>query len=163
MDFEKRRRQFAELVDLHGASLMGMLRRMTRNHDDADEVFQETALRAWKHLRQAPTIRSPRAWLMKIGYHACLDFLSRRTRDDPLEAECPDDRHNRPDVEAERSEAADRVNAFVMGLPDSVRDVVLLHYSGGLSLRETAATIGVPIGTAKSRLNQALALLRKKM
>ena len=141
---------------------MAMLRRMTRNDHDAEEVFQETALRVWKNLQQAPQIRRPRSWLMTIGYRTCLDLQSRRAQGRPLE-ECFDDRQLWPDVESERSEAADRVNALVAGLPDSVRDVVVLHYSGGLSLRETATAMSVPVGTVKSRLNQALNLLRKKM
>ena len=49
----------------------------------------------------------------------------------------------------------------IAALPDSMREVVLLHYSGGLSLRQTAGAIGVPVGTVKTQMRTALIKLRK--
>lgn len=157
---ESRKRRFEELFDSHGSVLLGMLRRMARNSHDVDEVFQETALRVWKNVDQMPRIRSPRAWLMTIGYRAFLDYQTRRVNRSELD-DRPDCRQASPDMNAERDEAIERANATIAGLPESIREVVVLHYSGGLSLRQTAAAIGVPVGTVKSRLNQALGILRK--
>jgi RNA polymerase sigma-70 factor (ECF subfamily) len=66
-------------------------------------------------------------------------------------------------VRAEVAEDACRVNSAVAQLPIAVREVVLLHYSGGLTLRETARTMGINPGTVKSRLNTALKELRRRL
>ena len=75
----------------------------------------------------------------------------------------PDSRQPAPDENAETTESARRVSAMVAELPEALRDVVVLHYTGGLTLRQTAAATGLPIGTVKSRLYQALEHLRKRM
>jgi RNA polymerase sigma-70 factor (ECF subfamily) len=61
---------------------------------------------------------------------------------------------------AERSEERDRVQAAIADLPDSIREVVVLHYVGGLTLGQTAAAMELSPGTVKSRLNAALNKLR---
>ena len=55
------------------------------------------------------------------------------------------------------------INAIIAELPDTLRDVVVLHYTGGLTLRQIASAVGIPVGTVKSRLNLALQHLRKKL
>jgi RNA polymerase sigma-70 factor, ECF subfamily len=156
---ESQRRRFEAMFEAHGAGLVAWLRRLAGNPHDADEVFQETALRVWKNMPRAPRIFNPRAWLMTIGYRAFLDHQSRRPKWHPMEDRC-DQRQKSPELRAEQHEAHERVNDLVNGLPPPMREVILLHYSGGLTLRQTAAAIGIPVGTAKSRLNQALQLLR---
>ncbi|MFI5083256.1 MAG: sigma-70 family RNA polymerase sigma factor, partial [Streptosporangiales bacterium] len=64
-----------------------------------------------------------------------------------------------PSDEVEAAEAAGVVRAAVRLLPDSQREVVELAYFGGLSYREVALAVGIPEGTAKSRLRLALAKL----
>jgi RNA polymerase sigma-70 factor, ECF subfamily len=64
-----------------------------------------------------------------------------------------------PSDEVEAAEAAGVVRAAVRLLPDSQREVVELAYFGGLSYREVALAVGIPEGTAKSRLRLALARL----
>ncbi len=144
---------------------MAMVRRLARNNHDAEDAFQETAMRVWKYLDETRHLRSPRGWLMTIGYRAFLDLQSSRPKPGALNAgsEVPDAARPTPEESAEESESAARVNAFVAGLPDTLRDVVVLHYTGGLSLRQTASAVGAPVGTVKSRLNQALEQLRKRL
>ena len=158
----KRVERFAQIFDTHGPKLMAMLRRLASNSHDAEEAFQETALRVWKHLDKVPRIRSPQGWLMTIGYRTFLDTSARCRQGVPLK-DCSDP-HERSSVDdATQREAAEHVNGLVADLPNDLRDVVVLHYSGGLSIRQTAKATGVPVGTAKSRLNQALTRLRKQM
>ena len=54
-------REFLALLDAHGGVLMGMLRRLCGNHHEAEDVFQETAVRVWRSFASRPTLRSPRA------------------------------------------------------------------------------------------------------
>jgi RNA polymerase sigma-70 factor (ECF subfamily) len=152
-------REFLQLLDAHGATLMAVLRRLCGNRHDADDVFQDTALRVWRSFPGRPRLRNPRAWVMTIGYRAFLDAQGRRVRHEALQ-DPVDDRNRSARQMAEQSEECDRVQAAVAGLPEPIRGVVVLHYVGGLTLRQTAAAMAISEGTVKSRLNAALNQLR---
>jgi RNA polymerase sigma-70 factor (ECF subfamily) len=152
-------REFLELLDAHGAMLMAMLRRLCGNGHDAEDVFQDTAVRVWRGFAGRPRLRNPRAWLMAIGYRAFLDGRSRQPRPEGLH-EPVDSRNASPGQRAEQSEDCDRVQAAIADLPEPIREVVVLHYVGGLTLRQTAAAMEISQGTVKSRLNAALNKLR---
>jgi RNA polymerase sigma-70 factor, ECF subfamily len=160
------RQTFLDLVDRHGATVLAMLRRLCGNRHDADDVFQEVAARAWLNLRSRPILRSPRAWLMTIAYRQFLDHRARVISHVPLlESDAPERDWSAADPSraAERSEEARMLDLAVQKLPESLRSIIVLHYTGGLSLRETAHLAGVSVGTAKSRLNTALTQLRRRL
>jgi RNA polymerase sigma-70 factor (ECF subfamily) len=156
------RREMAELLDAHGQALWTLARKLCRHQQDAEDVFQETASRVCKHLASQPQIGNPRAWLMTITYRVFLDQRKKAKSCDAL-ADVPDLRAKRPPVEAASREEASRVQAAIENLPDGVRDLFVLHYTGGLSIRETAAAMGIAAGTAKSRLSAGLNQLRKTL
>ena len=147
------------MLDAHGAAVLAMLRRLCRNAHDADDLFQETAVRVWRSFHQRPRLRNPRAWLMTIAYRVFADFHSRRVRHQCFD-DSPDHRANMPEAKAERDEERVRVNEAVARLSKPIREVVILHYTGGLSLRQTAQAMGISEGTVKSRLSAALKKLR---
>ena len=150
------------MVDAHGASVMAMLRRLCGNRHDAEDAFQEMAMRVWRSFSSRPRLRNPRAWLMTIAYRTSLDHRARRRRHECLQ-DSPDDGPDTPQQSAERSEARDRVHAAIADLDEPIREVVVLHYIGGLSLRQTAESMGIADGTVKSRLNAALMKLRSAL
>ncbi len=162
------RETFLDLLDRHGAGALGMLRRLCGNGHDAEDVFQDVAVRVWKHLGERPRLRDDRAWLLTIAYRAYLDHQARRPPthvplfdDDDALARAGADRD--PVAVAERAERARLVNEAVAGLSPPLRAVVVLHYTGGLSLRQVAAATGASIGTVKSRLNAGLERLRRRL
>ncbi len=145
---------------------MAMLRRLCGNTHDADDVFQDVAARVWRNIGSRPRLKSPRAWLMTVAYRQFLDHRARR----PIHASLSDhDSHARdwsvvdPLTLAERSDEVGRLDQAVKELPEILRSVIVLHYSGGLSIRETAKAIGISAGTVKSRLNSGLEHLRRRL
>jgi RNA polymerase sigma-70 factor, ECF subfamily len=158
-----RQREFLELLDAHGATLMAMLRHLCRNRFDADDVFQETALRVWRNMPNRPVLRNPRAWLMTIGYRAFINAreLRKTAVGDLQNVSNPAD--GSPSDLVERAEEAVRVQAAIDTLPETAREVVALHYLAGLSIRETAKAMNVAEGTVKSRLSAALKTLRSQL
>jgi RNA polymerase sigma-70 factor, ECF subfamily len=157
---------FLELVDQHGATVLAMLRRLCGNVHDADDVFQEVAARVWRNLHSRPRLRSPRAWLLTVAYRQFLDHRSCRPVHASLSGHEPPVRDwsaNDPSALAERSDEGRILDEAVNELPEVLRSVIVLHYSGGLSLRETAAAIGISVGTVKSRLNAGLEQLRRRL
>jgi RNA polymerase sigma-70 factor (ECF subfamily) len=161
------REAFLALVDRHGAVAMGMLRRLCGNGHDAEDVFQDVAIRVWKHLGERPRLRDDRAWLLTIAYRAYLDHQVQRPPahvplfDDEALGRAGTDRD--PVAIVERTERARMVNEAVAALSPLLREVVVLHYTGGLSLRQVADATGASIGTVKSRLNAGLEQLRRRL
>jgi RNA polymerase sigma-70 factor (ECF subfamily) len=156
------RRKFVALIEAHGPALLAMLRRLCRNSHDADDVYQDTAVRVWRHFASRPRLRNPKAWLMTIGYRAFVDHHERRRHHEP----CLDLADPRPDEAARKAEQAEwsvRLEAAIETLAPPVRQVIVLHYTGGLTLRQTAEAMGLSAGTIKSRLNAGLLELRRTL
>jgi RNA polymerase sigma-70 factor (ECF subfamily) len=164
---DKDRETFTGMVDEHGAAVLAMLRRLCGNPHDADDLFQDVAVRVWRHLGSRPIVRNPRAWLLTIAYRVYIDRQADRPRyaalgdNDEALARGASDRD--PVAIAERAERAQLVNSAVGELSPPLRSVIALHYTGGLSLRQVATTIGVSVGTVKSRLNAGLEQLRRRL
>jgi RNA polymerase sigma-70 factor, ECF subfamily len=150
---------FAALVDGAVARLDATARLILRDRELARDAVQEALIRAWRDL---PGLREPDrfdAWLYRLTVNSCLELVRRRRRR-PMEVELTTTwSPSTSDVSAEfvRREALDEA---LGALDHSHRAVVALHYLLGMPLREVAATLGIPLGTAKSRLHYALATMR---
>lgn len=148
-------------MEAHGPALRAMLRHLCRRPQDAEDVWQDAAVRVWRSLQKRPWLKNPRGWLATIAYRAYADHAARQ----PPAAPEPGDRadESRPTAHdaAVLAERRLEVRQALSDLPAELQALVALHYTAGLSLRETAAALGLPVGTVKSRLNAALNLLRR--
>jgi len=153
------REEFLGMVDSHGEVVMGILKRLCRNTHDAEDVFQDTAIRVWRNFANRPRLYNPRAWLIKIAYRAFLDHHAKRKVHEPF-IEAVDNRSQDPTAPSHREDELRQMHGAVAGLPDTMREVIVLHYTGGLTLRQTAEVLGVSTGTVKSRLSAGLGKLR---
>jgi RNA polymerase sigma-70 factor (ECF subfamily) len=158
---------FLGLVDEHGAAVLALLRRLCNRGYDAEDLFQDVAVRVWRNLGSRPTLRNPRGWLMTIAYRVYLDHQAQTPRLAPLSDNEALPSRGGPDqdpaVLTERREQCEIVEGAVAELSPATRSVVTLHYTGGLSLREIAKALGISVGTVKSRLNSGLEQLRRRL
>ena len=158
---------FLGLVDEHGAEVMAFLRRLCGRGHDAEDLFQDVALRVWRNLGSRPTLRNPRGWLMTIAYRVFLDHQAQTPKLAALldneDLSGREWRDHDPAVLTERRERRGIVADAVAELSPATRSVVALHYTGGLSLREIARALGISVGTVKSRLNSGLEQLRRRL
>jgi RNA polymerase sigma-70 factor, ECF subfamily len=158
---------FLGLVDDHGAVILALLRRLSGRGHDAEDLFQDVAVRVWRNLSSRPALRNPRGWLMTIAYRVYLDHQAQTPKLVPLldEEALParGGRDHDPAVLTERRERCELVEDAVAELSPATRSVVTLHYTGGLSLREIAKALGISVGTVKSRLNSGLEQLRRRL
>ncbi len=150
-----------QLHDEHAAALWGYCLRLT-NHDHAyaEDVVQETLLRAWRNnARLEDSPGSVRPWLFTVARHIVIDdWRSRRSRSELSVADVP-----------ERADIADRTDQLVQSwvvtealrtLSADHRSVLLECYYRGASVAEAARRLGIPEGTVKSRTHYALRALR---
>ncbi|HET7355086.1 MAG TPA: sigma-70 family RNA polymerase sigma factor [Nocardioidaceae bacterium] len=148
------------LHDEHASALWAYAVRLTGDHAHAQDVVQETLLRAWRNQRvmSQPT-GSLRAWLYTVARHIVIDdWRARRVRPEFSTAEPPE-----PAVEDDEVDAMLQswVVADAVGtLSVEHRDVLLETYYRGRSVAEAARRLGVPEGTVKSRTHYALRALR---
>ena len=154
---------FDRLLEAHGPALRAMLRNLCRHPQDVDDVWQDAALRVWRSLRDRPRLRDPRAWLATVAYRAYLDHAARRPVPPAEGFDRADDASPTAHEAAVLAERRLEVRQALDGLPADLRALVALHYTAGLSLRETAAALGLPVGTVKSRLHAALNVLRGEL
>jgi RNA polymerase sigma-70 factor (ECF subfamily) len=153
------REAFARLLELAAPRLLGAARLIVRDPELAHDATQDALIRAWRDL---PGLRDPDrfdAWSHRITVNACLDLLRRRRRR-PIEVEIENvSVGGSDDVSAGIDDRAVLDRALGRLAPDG-RAVVVLHYYVGLPIAEVASILGIPDGTAKSRLHRALSVMR---
>jgi RNA polymerase sigma-70 factor (ECF subfamily) len=157
-------RALAEAFDLLGPSVYGAALRVLGEWTAAQDVAQDVFVELWSHPdRYDPAAGSLRTYLTVLARRRAIDVvrseLRRIARQERNHRLTPQPGVASPSDEVEAAEAAGVVRAAVRLLPDSQREVVELAYFGGLSYREVALAVGIPEGTAKSRLRLALARL----
>jgi RNA polymerase sigma-70 factor (ECF subfamily) len=150
---------FAVLAGATIGRLDAAARLILRDPDRAQDAVQETLVRCWRDL---PTLRDVShfdAWLHRLFLNACRDEL-RSARRRSIEVEIPN--IDGLTVSDSQSASADRdqVERGIRRLDPEHRAVIVLHYYLGLPLPDAAAAMGIPLGTAKSRLHRATQALR---
>jgi len=139
---------FAELYDATSRRLYGLVVRVVRDPAQAEEVAQEAFLEIWRtsaHRKAVDRVRSAEA-------------ASRR--DQTYEATTQERAYDITAEEVERSLEGQRVRNALESLTETQRGAVQLAYFGGYTHNEVAALLGIPLGTAKTRIRDGLIRLR---
>ncbi len=133
---------------------------------DADDVAQDALVATWRELPRLRDTTRFEPWARRVLVNHCRDALRRRRRGvRRLETMLPDegDGRNRLAARGPEIERDLDLRAAIAHLDPALREVVALHYAGGLTLGETAEALAIPEGTVKSRLNRALEALRREL
>jgi RNA polymerase sigma-70 factor (ECF subfamily) len=143
-------------VETHWAAVHRLLSRMTGNRHDADEMTQETFLRALTRWNSFTIGTNVRAWLLRIASNLVLDEARRRKRRPavPASDELPG-RSDEPGTSLETREQAALVRAALEGLSETTRLVFHLRVTEELSFREIGAMAGVSEEAARWHMHQA--------
>ena len=152
-------RAFGELVDASLARLDAAARLILRDAELARDAVQEALVRAWRDL---PGLRDPErfdAWLYRLTVHACIDATRHRRRR-VIEVELtPLDDTPIADASALIADR-DLLDRALQRLDPEQRAIVVLRFYLELTVPEAAAALGIPLGTASSRLYRSLAAMR---
>jgi len=151
------------LIPAHQEAVFRLAYLLLGDPDDAQDIAQETFVRAWRHLRRFDASRPLRPWLFRIAANLCRNRQRSAGRYlAALERAFRSERLPRAGVEngsAKRTESAELWQA-VQGLNVADQQVVYLRFFLDLSVAETAQALDVAEGTVKSRLSRALEKLR---
>jgi RNA polymerase sigma-70 factor (ECF subfamily) len=145
------------LHDAHASVLRGYVRRLTGDDARADDIVQETMIRAWKHGIENSESGS-RAWLFTVARNLVIDDVrSARNRHELPTDQQPDrGQSDQTDALFDAMLIADALH----GLSLDHREVVVLAYYRRLTVGEIAEELDIPSGTVKSRLHYGLRNLR---
>ena len=152
---------FWEEIEAHIPNLYRYLLCLTRDTHIADDMTQETILRAWKKLDQLKKETSFKAWIFQIARNLAADehrashrLLEFSNQFDPIAPET-----SQPDRQAMLSENQQRLHSLIMNLPGRQSEVMYLHAIEGLQLSEIAKTLNISRNSAKV----SLCLARQKL
>jgi RNA polymerase sigma-70 factor (ECF subfamily) len=158
------------LVERHTRKVFGLAYRFTGRADEAEDLTQEIFVKVYQTLHKYREADGPfGAWLMALARNHAIDHYRRgrqeRTRraEDPALVETAPAREEHPVVGLEREERARIVHRGLRALPADLRLPLVLCDLQGLSYDEIATSLGVPLGTVKSRINRARLELAKRL
>jgi RNA polymerase sigma factor (sigma-70 family) len=163
---------FNQLVLAYQDAAFRMARWMLSDEDAAEDITQTVFIAAYRSICSFHG-SSFRAWVMRMVHNACIDELRRRKRHAWLTLEAQNENGEEmetarwlvdpgldPEEAIVQAEAWEHLQACVRGLPEAMREVAALIDIEGFDYSEVATTLGVPLGTVKSRIGRARAQLR---
>jgi len=155
------RTAFDELVIRHQKQVYSIAYRMVRRAETAEEIAQETFIRAFRSLRSFRQKASLNTWLYRITMNLCCDELKRRPNEVELDPETPG--ANTADYPPEKMAEEERkewLERQIDALPFKQKSAVVLRIFQGMSFREIGHAIGCSTGSAKVNYRHALLKLK---
>ncbi len=171
---------FASLVEMHQDFVYNLAYRIMQNHEEADDATQEAFVKIWQALPNFRGDSKFTTWLYRIVHNLCLNRL-RSAKSSPktvsvefnwndesdeerdMLANLPGEAADDPAIRLDSAEQRKLIWREVDTLPDKYRAIITLYYSQELAYEEIAALLDVPVGTVKTHLYRAKALLRSKL
>ncbi len=146
----------------HMRSLYGTAYRLVRNAADAEDLVQETFLRAYRAFAGYTPETNIRAWLYTILYRVRADHYRRMSRS-PQTVELVDEGPATPAPQEQLAQGQEQVARSLAALPECFRAAVVLRDIQEFSYDEIATILDVPIGTVMSRIHRGRSLLRNAL
>jgi RNA polymerase sigma-70 factor (sigma-E family) len=150
--------QIVALFELHGEELLRLAYLLTSDRELAEDLVQEAFVRAWRSWGQLRREASAPAWLRVTLLNLTRSSLRRRLRE--WRTHVAGQEHSAPDVDPALRIDLDRA---VAALPLRRRACIVLRYYADLSERDTAAALGISVGTVKSQTAKALRQLERAL
>ena len=161
---------FESLTRPHVGALWRVALRMTGDRDAADDLTQETCLRAYRAFDRFEDGTNYRAWIFRIMTNLCSDWLRRQARspfaalgeaDDTVPLPAPET--DRPDVQLNAKRFREELFRAMENLAPEVRLVISLALLKELSYQEIAEIAGCPVGTVRSRISRGRQQLQQDL
>lgn len=165
---------FEDIVTAYQNKIYHHCYRMLNNRHEAEDIAQETFIRAYVNIHSFDDQRKFSTWLYRIATNLTIDRIRKRKPDYFLDAEIKgtegldmysqlaiDDRL--PEEEVEGLELQDHIHKEISDLPPKYRSIIILRYLEDFSLKEISDILDIPLGTVKTRIHRGREALRKKL
>jgi len=164
---------FAELWERHSSLAFTIAFRITRNHNDADDVVQDAWMKAFIHLKTFDGRATFSTWLTRIAINSALMTLRRKRthRETSMDITDGETWQTREFADQKKNveelyvghERREHLRRAISRLRPSLRNVVEIHQSNDSSVKEVAELAGIPVAATKSRLLRARKILRRAL
>jgi RNA polymerase sigma-70 factor (ECF subfamily) len=171
-------RAFEAIMRRHNRLLFRSARSILRNDAETEDALQETYLRAWRALDTFRAEAKLSTWLVRIAVNEALSRVRRRASNvvlfgtgdfggvdldagETVEARVEAEQDDQPDAAASRAEMRRLMEAHIDRLPEQFRTVFVLRAVEEMSVEETAAALGIPEATVRTRFFRARSHLRE--
>lgn len=163
---------FEQLVIENQKSVYNLALKIMKNESDALDVSQDVFLKAYTNLENFRGDSRFSVWLYRLAYNACIDAsrksktgmnVSLTVQDEDSESAELDlaDTKPLPEEETERRETQREVQAAIQELPEEQRRIIVMREFSDMAYEDIASTLGISVGTVKSRLSRARKNLAK--
>jgi RNA polymerase sigma-70 factor (ECF subfamily) len=161
-------RAFNRLIDLYKRQVFSLIFRLVSNQADAEDIAQETFIKAYRSLASYDPSFPLLTWLFRIAHNSAIDFLRARKPDalsidddeNPLEVE---DAGESLEERLEASSQHELIERALGSLPPLYREILVLRHQQELSYEEIARSLDIPVGTVKVRIFRARDLMKQKL
>ena len=162
------------LVNKHQGAVFHIINRIVQNSEAANDLVQETFMKAFNSLATYRSEYRFSTWLYKIAANSSIDYLRKKriqalsldqpieTKDGSVEFEVADDSYN-PERDLVRKEQRFSIDEAIDTLPGKYREVIIYRHKEDKSYEEIAELLDIPVGTVKARIFRARELLKKKL
>ena len=165
---------YAALVERYRGALYHIVIKMVRRPEEAEDLVQESFIKAFGALASYRFEYRFSTWLYKIAANCAIDFLRKRridamsldrpvsTPDGEIQVELADWTYN-PEETLHKQRQQVSIAAAIESLPEKYREVIVMRHSQDMPYYEIAQQLGVPVGTVKARIFRARELLKKQL
>ncbi len=165
---------YEALLARHNKAIFHVVMKIVRNREEAQDLVQETFMKAFNALASYRSEYRFSTWLYKIAANCAIDFVRKKriealsldkpieTKDGRVEFEVPDSSWD-PEQDLVRKQKLKSIEEAIDSLPDKYREVIIYRHRGDKPYEEIADILKVPVGTVKARIFRARELLKKKL
>ena len=159
------KREFEEKILEHIDSLYNLAIRMTQNEQDAEDLVQETSLRAYRYFDKFKPGTNFKAWIVTILRNIFINEYRKRMKEPGMiEFEEVKDFISLPEISGAQEEIfSENIKSSIDRLPEELRTTIILFYAEDFSYKEIAKIMDVPVGTVMSRLYTARQTLKRQL
>lgn len=164
---------FRVVVERHSRGIFRLAYRMTGNEQDAEEVVQETFLRAYKRLNRFESRSSFGTWIYRIGVNCSLDLVRHRQKHEEHRAGASPESSDGPPLPPSDDPTPDRlvfsaeiqkkIAATLKGLTEKEHAAFVLRHFEGMGIEDIASVLGLKANAAKNNVFRAVQKLRREL
>ena len=154
---------FGELALRYQKSVFNVCYRLLHEWTEAEDMTQDTFLRARERLQTFDNERDFGPWIRRVAANVCLNHLESQKRMAPLDEERDADEGTRPEAQVEVRERSEQIRSALASLPAHYRVVIELRHYQELSYDEISAELHMPLSDVKSHIFRARKLLAEKL